>query len=233
MAAAKSGARAWFVVLVSCSGSQPPARAPVAASAPVKSAPNTPACIGDATTKLDLPFAARRDCTANNLACRGQCLDGDAGACMTRAYAIERDSQTEGEAALLFERACQLGLAIGCTNYAATIWAKGGTVRDLSCARRTFAKSCAAGEKFACGMVGRMLYEAAKTPDEYAAARASLEQSCAAFKGFPCRVLAKYFEDGKLGSYEPSRIPELLDRACAGGDPDACGSPATANETFH
>jgi hypothetical protein len=100
------------------------------------------------------------------------------------------------------------------------------------CTRRIFAKSCAVKEKFACGMVGRMLYESAKTPDDYARVRANLEQSCTAVKGFPCRVLAKYLEDGKLGIYEPGQIFELLARACEGGDKNACGSPATANETF-
>lgn len=172
-------------------------------------------------------------CAVPNEACEARCVEGDGGACLARAYAVERGATSKKSAEPWFERACQLGIAVGCTNYAATIWGTGGTAQELRCSRRMFDKACAASEPFACGMVGRMLYEAARTPEGFAGVRSSLEHSCEAVKGFPCRVLAKYLEDGKLGTFAPSQIGELLSRACDGGDKNACGAPATANETFH
>jgi hypothetical protein len=35
-----------------------------------------------------------------------------------------------------------------------------------------------------------------------------------------------------LGDYDPKIIRTLLKRACVGGDPDGCGEPPTAAETF-
>jgi TPR repeat protein len=139
--------------------------------------------------------------------------------------------KTAGEAAHLFERACTLGAANGCTNYAARIWANEHSEEQLACARRTFEKACAAREPFACGMVGRLMLEST-TPPPFAQGRKYLEDACNDLGGFPCRVLAKHLESGHLGDYSPELIRILLSRACAGGDPDACGDPKTASETF-
>jgi TPR repeat protein len=132
----------------------------------------------------------------------------------------------------LFRRACLLGAANACTNYAATIWAGTHTEGQLACATKTFEKACAANEPFACGMVGRLMIENT-TPPQFAEGRRYLEAACDRVGGFPCRVLAKHLETGKLGSYRPEVIHTLLARACADGDHDACGAPASAAQTFH
>jgi TPR repeat protein len=147
------------------------------------------------------------------------------------AYAAEKDPQNAAEAVRLYQRACLLGEANACTNYAASIWANDPSDEQLTCARRTFEKACAAKEPFACGMVGRIMFASA-TPPQFAEVRRYLEAACDEVNGFPCRVLAKHLESGKLGEYQPGLIRSLLARACAAGDPDACGEPATASETF-
>jgi hypothetical protein len=147
------------------------------------------------------------------------------------AYASESDPKEAGEAPQLYHRACLLGAAIACTNYAAGIWAADHTDDQLECVRRTFERACAAKEPFACGMVGRVMLESTNPP-LLAEGRTYLEAACDELSGFPCRVLAKHLESGKLGDYEPALIGTLLARACAGGDPDACGEPATASGTF-
>ena len=93
-------------------------------------------------------------------------------------------------------------------------------------------KACAAKEHFACGMVGRVMLESTDPP-QYVEGRKYLEAACEKLGGFSCRVLAKHLESGKLGDYPPERVRTLLGRACAGGDPDACGEPRNATETFH
>jgi hypothetical protein len=171
-------------------------------------------------------------CAADDLACRAKCLAGDAVTCLARAYSLQRDSTTVAEAEDLFRRACLLGAANACTNHAAGIWSKDHTDEQLECAERIFAKGCAAKEHFACGMVGRLMIESSTPPPPPAEARRHLETACRDVGGFACRVLARNLESGTFGERESGPVAGLLARACAGGDPDACGAPATAEETF-
>jgi TPR repeat protein len=187
------------------------------------------ACIADSIQDLKLP-ATVPPCEPRDEACRAKCLAGSATSCLGMAYAAQADSR-EAEAIRLFQRACLLGNANACTNYAASIWANDHSDEQLTCAQRTFEKACAAKEPFACGMVGRVMIEST-TPPRYAEGRRYLEKACDEVSGFPCRVLAKHLESGKLGLYQPGVIRSLLTRACAAGDPDACGEPASAGETF-
>jgi len=192
-------------------------------------APGQP-CIADSITALQrVPSVL--PCTFDDWQCRAKCRAGSAAACLGIAYAAQKDPKTEGEATAYFQRACLLGEANACTNYAAFIWASDHSDSQLTCARRTFEKACSAKEPFACGMVGRLMLENTDPP-QFAAARKYLEAACNEVSGFPCRVLAMHLESGKLGEYQPTRIRSLLAQACAAGDPDACGEPATAAETF-
>jgi hypothetical protein len=43
--------------------------------------------------------------------CSAKCRVGDAGACLAIAYAVQKDSKDQGEAARLYSRACLLGAA--------------------------------------------------------------------------------------------------------------------------
>ncbi len=188
-------------------------------------------CIADSIRSLELTPSVPK-CGAKDWLCRAKCRVGNAEACLGVAYALEKNPLNETEATRFHKRACLLGEAIACTNHAASIWANDHTEKQLSCARITFDKACAIGEPFACGMVGRLMLENT-TPPQFAEARKYLESACDKASGFPCRVLAMHLESGKLGSYEPDLIQTLLAQACSAGDPDACGEPETASETFH
>ena len=170
-------------------------------------------------------------CAAEDVVlCRVNCLAaGNSASCLGLAYEAQKNGE-EDKADRMFRRACLHGEANGCTNYAAGIWAGKHTKSELACAGRVFEKACGAKEPFACGMVGRFMIE--NKPPALAEGRRYLEQACRDVGGFPCRVLARYLESGKLGAYEPGAIGALLRKACADGDPDACGDPATAADTF-
>ena len=172
------------------------------------------------------------DCGSADNACRAACRSGDAASCLSAAYTLEQEPSTAGESKSLFRRACLLGLANACTNYAARIWSGEHSDAELACAGRIFEKACAAREAFSCGMVGRLRLEAAVSSDDFARAQQHLERSCEQIGGFPCRVLAMHLEVGDFGPYPEERIPTLLEQACEGGDPDGCGNPGTATETF-
>jgi TPR repeat protein len=187
-------------------------------------------CIADSIRELQLTATVPL-CEPGDWLCRAKCVAGSATSCLGMAYAADTRASDAAEAVRLYERACLLGEANACTNYAAFIWTNDPADEQLTCARRTFERACAAREPFACGMVGRLMLEST-TPPPFAEARKYLEVACDDVSGFPCRVLAKHLESGKLGEYPPGLVPSLLARACAGGDPDGCGEPATAAETF-
>jgi hypothetical protein len=189
------------------------------------------ACIADSIAGLQRAPSVPT-CAFDDWQCRAKCWAGSAGNCLGVAYAADKDPTHTAEVVAFYQRACLLGEANACTNYAAFIWASDRSDNQLVCAQRTFEKTCAAKEPFACGMVGRIMLENTDRP-RFAAARAYLESACNEVSGFPCRVLAKHLESGKLGQYPPGTIRSLLAQACAAGDPDACGEPATASETFH
>ncbi len=192
-----------------------------------------PVCLADTLGALRLEHVPRPGCTAADLACRDACFKGDASSCYERAIQIEHgDSSAKSQAVFLFHRACKLGHASGCTNYAAHIWGDSGRAAELPCAQRIFEETCRAKDTFGCGMLGRMLVDSGR-PDDVTRGESVLENSCDELRGFVCRALALELESGKLGEYGAARIEFLLDRACAGGDPDACGKPASASETFH
>ena len=48
---------------------------------------------------------------------------GDGAACYQHGVATEKDLETDGEAHRMYRKACDLGVAIGCTNFAADLWA--------------------------------------------------------------------------------------------------------------
>ena len=172
------------------------------------------------------------DCQDSVASCREACTNGDEASCLAAAYAIEAAEGPREEISALYARACRLGRANACTNYAAGIWVRDHSEEQAECALRIFTKACAASEKFACGMVARVLLEGPDDPELRARAQEDLESACSGLGGFPCRVLAKHLEAGDFGSVEPGRVSALLAEACDGGDPDACGEPATAAETF-
>jgi hypothetical protein len=187
-------------------------------------------CIADSLGSLRL-LSSVPDCATGDWVCRIKCEFGDEASCLGLAYSAQRDSKTPDEARELFRRACLLGAGNACTNTAAGIWIRDSSDEQLECARRTFERACSAREPFACGMVGRVMLES-MTPPLYSQGRHHLEKACDEVGGFSCRVLAMHLESGKLGEYQPELIQKLLSRACRGGDPDACGTHATASETF-
>ena len=216
------------IALIACVALAAPAcstRPPRASAAP------SPSCLAERTGTLELADAMR-DCADDGADCEAACREGDAEACYARGVQLQLQppSGRESEVKELYERACTLGSAIGCTNFAAGIWMNDLGERDAACALAIFERTCEAGEHFGCGMVGRVRAE--RLASERDAIATFLSSRCNEIGGFACRVLAAHIEKGDLPTAQGGSVAELLERACRGGDSDACGAPATAAETF-
>jgi len=205
-----------------------------AAAAEGGKAPTSPEahCPAEAVEELRLLPEAVPPCEAEGARCQQLCEEGDGASCLGLAYAAEATDSGRGAVRALYRRACELGLANACTNWAASIWASEHTEGELECAARVFRNACVAREHFACGMLGRLGFARAESIADFEKAHRALERSCAELGGFPCRVLAKHLEEASPELHDRGEVRKLLERGCEGGDPDACGAPARASETF-
>jgi hypothetical protein len=213
--------RIGLLYLLAACGSSPREPAPPAA----------PACLADALGPLDggLP---EPDCGDDAAACGQACSAGQGLSCWKHAVLLQRDPATEPQANDSFRRACELGVANGCTNYAAVLWLSSAPDRrEYECARRVFEAACGLDDHFACGMEGRLRLDRG-AGDDLGRGRDALERTCTTLGGFPCRILALNLERGVLDAPPPGRIQELMTAACDGGDLDACGEHATVDASF-
>lgn len=189
-------------------------------------------CFADEIGELRPDWKPRAACNHNRSACRKACFSGDGDSCFNLAIAVQLDGDLHNdEISDYFKRACRSGLASGCTNWAAGEWL-GSSSREWSCLYRIFDRSCDSGEPFGCSMTARMLIEESRTPFDRWVAFVQLTNACNAFEGPPCRFLALYIEQGSFGPPDPTGVKTLLERACRGGDPAACGK-STAAATLH
>ena len=204
-----------------------PTTAPVAATTSAPTASNAVACLADRLPPLFLQVPDAPQCTADNQSCRDLCITGDVGACFARAVATE-NATNHNEATVLFARACSLGAASGCTNYAAHLWT-GAVAASMPCARRLMIAACQALDPYACGMAIRFEVEASNgSPAERQRIAATANAYCASAQGFACSVLAKFIEDSMLETPNPERVRALLEQACRSGDTKVCGKTTAA-----
>ncbi len=186
-------------------------------------------CVADEIGELRAGWNEREGCTAKSSECRAACVAGDADACFSLAISLQaehprdaEDPQLEADYVAYYERACRLGLATGCTNWAAALLFS-DTSPSTACMYRFFERTCEAGDLFGCSMTARILIELPRTPIDAWIGYHQLAAACDEWDGPPCRFLAYYLELGRFGAAEPARIEALLDRACDGGDEEACG----------
>jgi len=183
----------------------------------------TAACPADNLGALRLHDSRRPGCTATDPGCLDACSKGDASSCYERAVQLELGkTESRSENASLFRRACELGHASGCTNYAASLWVEPADASDLACAQRLFQASCAARDPFGCGMVGRMLVDSGR-PADIERGRKVLETSCDELRGFVCRALALELESGSLGAYDPPASSHCSSARVRAGTPMLAG----------
>jgi hypothetical protein len=85
--------------------------------------------------------------------CLSKCEDAEAGACYGIAQILIQESAFRPAAQVLYQRACKLGIASGCTNRAAALLKqRQDDPRAQICAAETFSKACSLDDPWACTM---------------------------------------------------------------------------------
>jgi hypothetical protein len=218
-----------LVVAVAACGRDPQRVAPRVPQSP----PAEGRCLADELGPLTDRWIDRRDeCRSDEATCRRECTSGDADACMSAALVLQNGMPTHSrQISEYFERSCRLGRAMGCTNWAAGKLFEDDTRPFDNCLYRVFQAACDVRDHFGCSMTARILVEWRRTPFDPWIGYGQLMSACDRLGGPPCRFLALYIERGFFGTPDPERVKALLETACSGGDPDACGAQ-TAAETL-
>jgi TPR repeat protein len=130
-------------------------------------------------SNLQLGLGAELDCEGSNIAgCLARCRRHEVEACYWLAQELLVKKQHEASD-VLFQRACLLGEASGCTNRAASMRrAQSGDGEVLSCTARSFQKTCEAGDPWGCTMYGSALHRGEGVARDDAAAIGFYDRAC-------------------------------------------------------
>jgi TPR repeat protein len=125
-------------------------------------------------------YQERDSCKAGRLeACLTKCSAGEAGACYWLGHELQLAAAEPQAAELLYQQACRLGAASGCTNKAAGLMRDKHTDPSIqACAAETFSKACALDDPWACTMYAFHLSRGMGTKRDKKLALQVLSKSC-------------------------------------------------------
>lgn len=148
------------------------------------------------------------------------CGDGSAEACQSLLSSIFFSGRTEllAESRASFTRACQSGLADGCTGAILSGLSEENPVLDAE----GLTKACADGSRFACLMQLPMQYQATPDAEALSALIASHAAQCEAEDGVHCSVVSSAYETGTGVEADPVRARTLAWKGCEQQDPTSC-----------
>ena len=107
------------------------------------------------------------------------CKSGQGEHCYWLATTLQGSESTNQAAEILFQRACKLGVASGCTNRAAGMMPEPpAKVTPQSCPARTFERTCAANDPWGCSMYGFILGHDKGSARNKQRAMEALSKSC-------------------------------------------------------
>lgn len=108
--------------------------------------------------------------------CVEDCQKGNPERCFTAAV-THQSLENDGHALSLFGKACALGVAVGCTNLAASL--RFGDVGSGTCNAKTFEKTCALNEPWGCAMSAVIVANGEGVPRDQQKAKNYAERTCA------------------------------------------------------
>ncbi|MGE0550922.1 MAG: hypothetical protein AB7O24_10820 [Kofleriaceae bacterium] len=121
-----------------------------------------------------------------------------------------------------YERGCELGDAISCTNFGARLARVASRAEQATCAARLWRAACSADEPWGCGMLGMAMLRGFGVTANAAGAVRMLDDRCKVVGSFPCTALGKLIENGLIGARDAAKAAALYARACSTGDGGAC-----------
>lgn len=141
------------------------------------------------------------------------------------------DEKAFTEAAALFSRACEEGLAASCNNLGFQLYTGQGVTWNVGEAAAAYQKACDLGDGYGCANIGELTEHGIGVAPDDAKAAALYERACDAQQVAGCPRLGVFFEEGRGGKpVDRKRARELYRRSCDGGSPDGCRALAVLGE---
>ena len=182
---------------------------------------------------LGTMLATAGDSAGAKRAYESACARNHGAACNNLGYLLETRSIDRPDAARidgLYQRACTLGVAEGCTNLGASISVKVRSGADPSGYTRSaalFLRACEAGDPKGCSQLARVLERGEGVPREPARALDIHLRLCDAGIAEGCSAAGFMLDSGATGRKDRVKGAALSLRACDGGDGLGCANLAT------
>ena len=174
-------------------------------------------------------LAAGQGVVADTGAARGlyaELCDADVPTACFRLGGALVDDDRPADAARLFARACDDGLAAACTSLGFAHYAARGAPWDPGRARALYQRSCDLGDAWGCANLGELLELGVGAAPDPTAARAHYQAACDQLGGAGCGRLAAMVE---RDDHDLAGARALYQRGCDDGDAEACAGAARAS----
>ncbi len=151
-------------------------------------------------------------------------------ACWKLGTMLSQDGK-HTDAASLFHRACEEGLAAGCNSFGFCLYTGQGATWNVGEARTAYERACELGDDFGCANVGEIYQFGIGVPVDLTAAATSYAKSCDQVAVAGCARLGELTERGAGGlKPDPAAARALYARGCDAGAPEACRALAGFDE---
>ncbi|HTL32440.1 MAG TPA: tetratricopeptide repeat protein [Kofleriaceae bacterium] len=150
--------------------------------------------------------------------------DGDG--CIEIAMIAINVKKDDALAVSMFEKACGLGAALGCSNLGIMYRDGQGVKKDIAKSRELLEKGCEGGSSRGCTVLGAMYSDGVGVKADAKKARELWEKGCAGKMKESCYDLATARLKGKGGPKDKAGAKEAYQAACDLGDDDGCKEAA-------
>jgi TPR repeat protein len=160
--------------------------------------------------------------------CTNKCDAGVGAACNSEGVFYKTGKGgtpvDEGRAATLYQKACDLKNAWGCTNLGEVYTSGRGVPRDEAKAAVLLRQACDLKNPQACSDLGSLYSEGHGVQKDPEQAVALFERACNAGNAVGCRALGWHVAAGDGIAQDSARAAALFQQACDGGEATGCGA---------
>jgi len=154
------------------------------------------------------------------------CLTGSGDVCMQLGIAFYAGAppfpQDYARAAVAYQRGCDLGHALACSNLGDEYEYGNGVARDLAHAAALYERACRAGQVLGCANLGHLVQHGEGLPRDLARARGLYRDACTGGDVYGCLHLALMAAEDAGAPREPRQSVDHWQRACDRRDARAC-----------
>ncbi len=134
------------------------------------------------------------------------------------------DQNRYAEAAPLFNKACDAGIARGCADLAYLYDQGKGVAQNDSRAAKLATKACNAGDAYGCLAIGELYEEGRGVTQDYSRAVEFYTKACKGRISHGCYSLGMMYDNGQGVAKDSSQAVAFYSKACDAGEAEGCNN---------